>query len=98
MRLKPLGDIIVVERLAPETMSKGGIIIPAASQEHADIGTIVACGKGNILDDGVTRQAMETKVGDQVYFSSFARERIKLDGKEYVSMHEKDIFGVLDPI
>ena len=95
--IKPLGDLIIVERVAAEKVTKLGIIIPVSAQESLDQGVVVATGAGKKRDDG-TRIPMELELGDEVFFSKYAKEVVKINGKEYVSMHEADIFGISIPL
>lgn len=95
--IEPLYDLVIVEKFPAETMTKSGFIIPTMAQESLDKGTVVAIGPGKRKDDG-TREEMDLKLDDVVYFSKYAREVVKIDGKEYVSMHEADVFGRVKPL
>lgn len=95
--IRPLSDLIIVERVAAEKTTKSGIIIPTVAQESLDQGVVVAVGAGKKRDDG-SRIPMELELDDEVFFSKYAKEVVKINGKEYVSMHEADIFGVSVPL
>ena len=95
MKIRPLQDRILVERLAEETKTKGGIIIPDTAKEKPAEGTVVAAGKCKIDRDGKLIP-MELKVGDRVLFSKYGGTEVKLDGKEYLIMSQDDVLCVVD--
>lgn len=95
VKLRPLHDRVIVERLEEETMSAGGIVIPDAAKEKPMRGKIIAAGKGKIADDGSVR-ALDVKVGDEILFGKYSGTEVKLDGTEYIVMREDDIMGVVE--
>ena len=94
MRLRPLGDRVVIKRVAAEETTKSGIIIPGASQEKPQEAEVVAVGSG-VLVDG-KQVEMEVKVGDRVLFSKFAGNDIKFDGQEYIILSQSDILAIIE--
>lgn len=93
--LKPLADRVVIEVLAKEEKTKSGIVLPdTANKEKPQEGKVVAVGTGKIADNG-TRIAMEVKEGDRVVFSKYAGTEIKIDGKEYLILAEKDVLAII---
>jgi len=94
MKIKPLGDRILVKRVEGEEKSKGGIIIPDSAKEKPQEGLIVAVGKGKTTDDGKLI-ALEVKEGDRVLFGKYSGTEVKLDGEEHLIMREDDILGIL---
>lgn len=94
MKVIPLNDKIVVERLEAEDKSAGGIIIPDAAKEKPKQGKILAIGEGKSLDNG-TRGNFQVKVGDRVLFSSYSGSEVTVEGKEYLIMTEDDILAVV---
>lgn len=95
MKLKPLGDRVLVKRDdTADEQSAGGIIIPDTAKEKPQRGTVVAAGPGATKDDG-KRAPMEVKEGDKVLFGKYSGTEVKLDGEEYVIMHENDILGII---
>ncbi|MDQ7004257.1 MAG: co-chaperone GroES [Ghiorsea sp.] len=92
--IRPLHDRVIVRRLAEETTTAGGIIIPDAAKEKPLQGEILAVGKGKLLDNGDLR-ALDVAVGDIVIFSSYAGTEIKIEGEPLMLMREDDILGVL---
>ena len=96
MKLRPLQDRIIVERIEEETTTAGGIIIPdTVSKEKPQEGKIIAVGKGKMNDDGKLIP-MDVKVGDLVLFGKYAGSEVKVDGVEYLIMREDDILGVVE--
>ncbi len=94
MKLKPIADNIIVERLEAE-QKKGGIIIPDSAKEKPKQGKVVAVGKGGRDKDGKPIP-LNVKKGDKVVFTSYAGTDVEIDGKEYVIMREEDVLGILE--
>lgn len=95
MRVKPLYDRVVVKRLAAESTTKGGIVIPDNATEKPTQGEVVAVGDGAILDNG-ERRALTVKVGDRVLFGEYAGTEIKVDGEKYLVIRESDIYAIIE--
>jgi chaperonin GroES len=95
MKIRPLNDRILVQRLEEEETTKGGIIIPDSAKEKPAEGKIVAVGNGRLNDKG-ERVAMEVKVGDMVLFSKYGGTDVKIDGEVFLIMREDDILGVIE--
>jgi chaperonin GroES len=95
MKLRPLQDRILVQRVAEETTTKGGIIIPDTAKEKPAEGKVVAVGNGKIGDDG-KRIALEIKKGDRILFGKYSGTEVKIEGEEYLIMREDDVLGVID--
>jgi len=93
MKLKPLGDRVVVEAIEEEKVTKSGIVIPDTATEKPTEGKIVAVGSGKLLDNG-DRAKMEVKVGDIVIYSKYGGTEIKVKGKSYMILSESDIYAV----
>jgi chaperonin GroES len=94
MKLKPLGDRVVVKPLEQKEVKKGGIIIPDTAKEKPQEGEVVAVGKGKVADDGKLI-AMEVKVGDKILYGKYSGTEIKLEDVEYLIMHQDDILGII---
>ena len=92
MKLVPLDDRVVLQRLEAEEKTQGGIVLPDTAKEKPQKGKVIAVGPGRLLDDG-TRAAMEVKVGDTVLFGKYAGSEITLDREEYVIMKESDLLA-----
>lgn len=95
MTVTPLGDRVLVKRVAADEKTKGGIILPDTAKEKPREGMVVAVGNGKLLDNG-TRQAMSVKKNDRVLFSSYAGSEIKMDGEEMLILGEDEILAVIE--
>jgi chaperonin GroES len=93
--VRPLGDRILVKRLASEEKTKGGIIIPDTAKEKPDQGQVVAVGPGAVLENG-SRREPQLKKGDRVLFAKYGGTEVKLDGEEHLILRESDVLGVLE--
>jgi len=95
MSLRPLSDRILVERVAEDEKTKGGIIIPDTAKEKPAEGKIVATGNGRMGEDGKLLP-MDVKVGDRVLFSKYGGTEVKIEGIDYVIMRQDDVLGVVE--
>ncbi len=94
MKIRPLGDRILVKRIKEEEKTKGGIIIPDTAKEKPQEGKVVAVGKGKVEDGKLI--APEVKAGDKILFGKYSGSEIKLDGEEHLILREDDILGILE--
>ncbi len=95
MKVRPLHDRVLVKRVAEETKTKGGIIIPDTATEKPVEGKIVAAGNGRIADDGSVKK-LDVKKGDRILFGKYSGTEVKIDGVEHLIMREDDILAVID--
>lgn len=96
MKVKPLGDRIVVRRNDAEEKTAGGILLPDAAKNKPQKGKVLAVGAGKMLKDG-TRRGLQVKVGDNVLFTSWAGDEYKeARGDDILLMREEDILAVID--
>ena len=95
MKIRPLQDRVIVQRVKEEEKTKGGIIIPDTAKEKPQEGKILAVGKGKVNDDGKLTP-LDVKVGDRILFGKYSGSEITLDGEEMLIMREDDILGVLE--
>jgi chaperonin GroES len=95
MKIRPLADKVLVQRLEAENKTAGGIVLPDSAKEKPQKGKVISTGDGKTLDDGTVR-ALELKKGDMILFTSYAGTEIKMDGKEYLIMSESDILAVIE--
>jgi chaperonin GroES len=86
---------VLVKPLEKDKQERGGLIIPDTAKEKPQEGEIVAAGKGKTSDDGKLIP-MDVKVGDKILYGKYSGTEIKIDGDEYLIMHQEDILGVLD--
>ncbi len=94
MKLKPLGDRIVVKAAPHEDMTKGGLVLPETVKEKPVEGIVVAVGAGKILENG-TRQPMDVQVDDKVIYSKYSGTEVKLDGEDFLVLSERDVLAVV---
>ena len=94
LKVKPLGDRVLVEAVEEKEVKKGGIIIPDTAKEKPMEAVVVALGTGKTDDDG-KKIAFEVKVGDHVLTSKYGGTEIKVDDKEYKILNSDDILAVL---
>jgi chaperonin GroES len=94
MKIRPLGDRVLVKRVAEEEKTKGGIIIPDTAKEKPQEGKVVAVGLGKHEDGKLI--APEVKAGDKILFGKYSGSEIKLEGEEHLILRENDILGVLE--
>ena len=97
MKLKPIGDRVVVQPLKPEEKTKGGIVLPDTAKERPQEGKVVAVGPGKVLDNGERRE-MQVKVGDKVIYGKYSGTEVKLHGddEELLILHEDDILAIVE--
>jgi chaperonin GroES len=94
MKIKPLQDRVIVERVEEEEKTSGGIIIPDSAKEKPQQGKVIAVGPGKVLEGG-TKLDMTVKEGDKVLFGKYAGSEVKIDGQELLIMREDDILGIV---
>ncbi len=95
MKFRPLHDRIVVKRVANETKTAGGIIIPDTAAEKPQQGEVVAAGPG-ARDEAGKLVPLDVKKGDKVLFGKWSGTEVKIDGDDLLIMKESDIMGVLE--
>ena len=95
MKIRPLGDRIVVKRTPEVEKTKGGIIIPDSAKEKPVEGLVVAVGNGKSLKDGKVRP-VDVKAGQKILFGKYSGTEVKLDGEEHVILREDDVLAVLE--
>jgi chaperonin GroES len=95
MKVRPLHDRIIVQRLEEGEQKVGGIIIPDTAKEKPQQGKVIAAGKGRVEKDGKII-ALDVKAGDTILFGKYAGQEIKLDGEEYLIMREEEVLGVVE--
>ena len=96
MKVRPLGDKIIVKRQVAESQTESGIYLPESAKDKPKQGKIVAVGDGNLNKDTGDYLPFTVKKGETVIFSSYSGTEIKVDGSEYLIMTEDDILGIVD--
>lgn len=94
MKIVPLGENIVVQRVSAEEKTAGGIVLPDAAREKPTQGRVLSVGDGRLLANG-DRAAPQVSEGDRVLFSSYAGSEVVVDGEELLIMSEDEILAVL---
>lgn len=95
MKIRPLHDRILVQRLEEEEKTQGGIIIPDTAKEKPIEGKVIAVGNGKILENGEVKP-LDVKEGDKVLFGKYAGTEVRIGGEEYLIMREDDVLGVIE--
>ena len=95
MKIRPLHDRILVERLEEKEVMRGGIIIPDTAKEKPQEGKVIAVGNGKVTDDG-KKLSLDVKTGDKVLFGKYSGSEVKLDDKEYLILREEDVLAILE--
>ena len=94
IKLKPLGDRLVIKPASREETTKSGIVLPDTAKEKPQRGTVLAAGEGRKDDDG-DRITLDVKVGDNVLFAKYAGTEFKLDDEDLLILSEKDVLAVI---
>ena len=95
MKIRPLHDRLLVERLEEKEVKKGGIIIPDTAKEKPQEAKVIAGGTGKVTDEG-KRIPLDVKAGDKILFGKYSGSEVKIDDKEYLIMREDDVLAILD--
>jgi chaperonin GroES len=94
MTIKPLSDRVVLKNVESEEVTKGGIVLPGTAKEKPQVAEVVAVGPGGVVDG--KEVTMYVKKGDQVIYSKYAGNEIKVDGEEYLIVRQNDILAVVE--
>ena len=95
MKLRPLQDRILVQRVKEEDKTKGGIFIPDTAREKPIEGKVIAAGNGKLSEEG-KRIALEVKKRDRILFGKYSGTAIKIESEEYLIMREDDVLGIIE--
>jgi chaperonin GroES len=95
MKVRPLHDRIIVQRLEEGEQKIGGIIVPDTAKEKPQQGKVIAAGQGKAKDDG-KRIPLDVKENDTILFGKYSGQEIKIDGEDYLIMREDEVLAVLD--
>ena len=96
MKVKPLADRILVQRIEAQTKTKSGIFLPETAKEKPQQAKVLAVGDGKLNVKTGTRTPVQVKAGDLILLSKWGGSEIKIDGKDYVIVNEDDIMGVIE--
>ena len=92
MKLKPLGDRLIVKAVEEEETTASGIVLPDTAKEKPQRGEVVAVGDGEIKEDG-ERRPLDVKAGDVVLYSKYGGTDITVDGEELLVLRESDVLA-----
>ena len=95
LKIKPLGDRVLVKPLEEEVGKQGGIYIPDTAKERPQEGKVVALGTGRVTDEG-NKVPFEVKKGNKILFGKYSGTEVKIDGEEYLMMKEGDILAIIE--
>jgi chaperonin GroES len=95
VRIRPLHDRVIVQRLEEGEQKVGGIIIPDTAKEKPQQGKVIAVGAGKVKEDN-SRQPLDVKDGDTILFGKYSGQEIKIDGEDYLIMREEEVLAVLE--
>ena len=95
MKVRPLHDRIMVERLEEQEVKRGGIIIPDTAKEKPQEGKVIAVGTGKVGDDG-KKIPLDVKTGNKILLGKYSGSEVKIDDKEYLIMREEDVLAILE--
>ena len=94
--LKPLGSHVVVEPVVQEEKTASGIFLPdTAAKEKPHQGKVIAVGTGKYTDNGQLIK-LEVKAGDEVVLAKYSGTPVKIDGKDYLVLEERDILAIIE--
>ena len=94
MKVQPIGDRILVERIEAEEKTAGGIVVPDTAKEKPKQGKVISLGTGKLNEKG-ERQPFAVKEGDKILFESYAGTEVKINGGEYLVMKEDEVLGII---
>ncbi len=94
MKIKPLGDRVVIKMVEAEETTKSGIILAGSAKEKPQMAEVLEVGPGGVVDGKEVK--MEVKAGDKVLFSKYAGTEVKLDGENYIIVRQSDILAVVE--
>lgn len=94
MKIKPLFDRIVIEKVEEKATAFGGIVLPDSAKEKPQMALVVAVGPGGVIDG--KEVVMQIKVGDKILYSKYAGSDFKIDGKELTVLRQSDVLAVVE--
>jgi chaperonin GroES len=95
MKIRPLHDRILVERLEEQEVRRGGIIIPDTAKEKPQEGKVVAVGNGKVNEEG-KKIPLDVKMGDKILFGKYSGSEVKIEDKDYLILREEDVLAILE--
>jgi chaperonin GroES len=96
MKLKPLGDRLIVRAIEEEETTASGIVLPDTAKEKPQKGKVIAAGDGKVNDDTGKRTPLDVKEGDEVLYSKYGGTEIKVDGEDLLVLRESDVLAKVE--
>ena len=96
MKLKPLGDRLIVKAVEEDEVTSSGIVLPDTAKEKPQKGEVVAVGDGKWDDEGDKRIPLDVAVGDEVLYSKYGGTEIKVEGEDLLVLRESDVLAKLE--
>jgi len=96
MKLKPLGDRLIVRAIEEEETTASGLVLPDTAKEKPQKGKVIAVGDGRYDDDGDKRIPLDVSEGDEVLYSKYGGTEIKVDGEDLLVLRESDVLARVD--
>jgi chaperonin GroES len=96
MKLKPLGDRLIVKAIEEEETTQSGIVLPDTAKEKPQKGKVIAVGLGRYDEDGEKRIPLDVSEGDEVLYSKYGGTEIKVDGEELLVLRESDVLAKVE--
>ena len=94
MKIRPLGEMVVLKMIEAEETTKSGIVLPGSAKEKPQMAEVIAVGPGGMVEGKEVK--MELKVGDKVIARKYAGTEIKLEGQEYIVLRQADVLGIVE--
>jgi len=94
MKIRPLGEMVVLKMIEAEETTKSGIVLPGSAKEKPQMAEVIAVGPGGLVEGKEVK--MELKVGDKVIARKYAGTEIKLEGQEYIVLRQADVLGIVE--
>ena len=95
MKLKPLGDRLIVQAVEEEETTASGLVLPDTAKEKPQKGKVLAAGDGKLDDDG-KRIPLDVKAGDKILFGKYSGSEVKIEDDEYLILREEDVLAILE--
>ncbi len=96
MKLKPLGDRLIVQAIEEEEMTASGIVLPDTAKEKPQRGKVIAVGDGKLNEDGDARIPLDVSAGDEVLYSKYGGTEINVEGDDLLVLRESDVLAKVD--
>jgi chaperonin GroES len=96
MKLKPLGDRLIVQAIEEEQTTASGLVLPYTAKEKPHMGKVLAVGDGKYDEDGEKRIPLDVAVGDEVLYSKYGGTEIKVDGEDLLVLRESDVLAKVE--